>query len=183
MHDLLQDLFKPLYHQLGPGQRLRAVDPPLSAPPLWDLMVTSREALTIFCSLLFITCSGMQPNPGSVPNPPSGGDSAPSSGSTPSGGSAPSGANPTPSAGGGVTPELFQQMLAQVQAGGMGGGAGGMGGGGASVPPATQQQQQVVQLQQAETLYQSQLEQLQMMGFHNRQANLNGKLLLSAVTN
>ncbi len=34
------------------------------------------------------------------------------------------------------------------------------------------------QLQQAEVLYQSQLEQLQNMGFFNRQANLNGQFRL-----
>lgn len=83
-----------------------------------------------------------------------------------------------PSAGGsggaGISPELLQQMLSRVQ--GSPGGAG--------IPPAPssssppQQQQQLgSQLQQAEVLYQSQLEQLQTMGFHNRQANLNGEQL------
>lgn len=80
----------------------------------------------------------------------------------------PPGGNPAPP--GGVTPQLFQQLLAQVQSppGGVAGG----------VPPAQQAPQPVLmgsQLQQAETLYQMQLEQLQTMGFHNRQANLDGK--------
>lgn len=125
-----------------------------------------------------ILYSGGRPDNSSAPSggnsAPSGGNSAtaPSTGGNPApsgGNSAPSGGNSAPSAG--VTPELFQQMLAQVQAGG----GGGMG----VVPPATPQlqPQQVLlgsQLQQAETLYQNQLEQLQMMGFPNRQANLNG---------
>jgi len=69
---------------------------------------------------------------------------------------------------------MFSQMQAenaagQGLAGGLGGGAG-TGAGGLSP--------QVVgnQMQQAEVLYQSQLEQLQNMGFPNRQANLNGEL-------
>lgn len=45
-----------------------------------------------------------------------------------------------------------------------------------SAPQQQQQQQNMFgsQLQQAEVLYQSQLEQMQMMGFPNKQANLNG---------
>ena len=91
--------------------------------------------------------------------------------------SASSGAGSTPSSGnGGVTPDLLQQMLSS--------GGSGVGGAGGTTPPTSQSQaqqqgapQQLVgtQLQQAEVLYQSQLEQLQTMGFHNRQANLNGK--------
>ena len=60
----------------------------------------------------------------------------------------------------------------------MGSGAGGATPSPQPQPQPQQQGQQLVntQLQQAEILYQSQLEQLQMMGFHNRQANLNGEL-------
>lgn len=73
-----------------------------------------------------------------------------------------------------VTPEMFQQMLSQVQGAGSGGanttnssGGGSTVGGGGGLMAS--------QMQQAEVMYQSQLEQLQTMGFHNRQANLNGK--------
>ena len=104
------------------------------------------------------SCSGQQQPPNSA-----------SSGPNP----APSGPNPTPTAGSGVNPQLLQQMLS---GGGLGGlGAGGLGLGGTGSAGTPQQQMLGTQLQQAEVLYQSQLEQLQTMGFHNRQANLNGE--------
>ena len=78
--------------------------------------------------------------------------------------------NPASSGGGAaIPPNMFRSMFSQMQAEN----AGGQGGGGAGDVSA-----QVVgnQLQQAEVLYQSQLEQMQNMGFPNRQANLNGEL-------
>lgn len=69
-----------------------------------------------------------------------------------------------------MSPDLLRQMLSGI---GSGGGASG------TVPSSQPQQspQQLlgVQLEQAEVLYRSQLEQLQTMGFPNRQANLNGE--------
>lgn len=131
----------------------------------WLYIVLGRILVVVY-----LFSSGMQPNSASGnTSAPSGGNPAPSGGNpTPSGGNpAPSGGNPTPSGGnpapsGGITPELFQQALVQA------------GEGRGVVPPAIQQQMFSSQLQQAENLYQSQLEQLQMMGFPNRQANLNG---------
>ena len=76
-----------------------------------------------------------------------------------------SGTTPTPQQQGGAPNPLLQQMMAQALAGGqVPGGQGPVGQG-----PVESQQ-----LAQAEVLYQSQLEQLANMGFHNRQANLRG---------
>ena len=104
------------------------------------------------------------------PPPSNSGSTAPNSGSTAptSVGTGTTGTTaPTQgSQGSAVSPAMFQDLLSQMQGGGVqGGGAGG------GVTP------QLVnnQLQQAEVLYQSQLEQLQNMGFPNRQANLSGK--------
>ena len=56
------------------------------------------------------------------------------------------------------------------------GGGGGGGGGGSQAPPPNVGGAAVQgQLQQAEVLYQAQLEELSTMGFTNRQANLRGE--------
>ena len=102
---------------------------------------------------MVLYCSMPGANSSATPTPTTTAAANPTSSST----------NPAPSSGGvgAVTPELLQQML----------------GGVVGAPPLPQQQQLAGnQLQQAEVLYQSQLEQMQMMGFHNRQANLNGEL-------
>ncbi len=124
---------------------------------MWLHLVRPVQSMCGFiftCHLHILSPCSMGPNAGA------------NSGST-GANSTPSTANPAPPAGGlgAITPELMQQIL---------GGSGGMG---AGVPPSSGQQQQLIgsQLQQAEVLYQSQLEQLQTMGFHNRQANLNGE--------
>ena len=89
------------------------------------------------------------------------------------------GSNSTPSGGGtgGISSDVLQNILAQVQ--------GTPGPGGGNTVPLSQSQQLELgasQLQQAEVMYQTQLEQLQTMGFHNRQANLNGKVILNPLS-
>lgn len=89
------------------------------------------------------------------PTSSSGGSTAPSNAGT---------GNTAPTQGGGVLPPMFFPLP--------GSGAGGGAGGGVSPQEVNNQ------LQQAEVMYQSQLEQMQNMGFPNRQANLNGKVYL-----
>jgi len=69
-------------------------------------------------------------------------------------------------------PDLLQ-MLSQMQGGA---GAAGRPAAGGAPPPGSGIAGS--QMQQAEVLYQSQLEQLQNMGFLNRQANLNGQCVI-----